>query len=56
MKFTALISVYDGEKNFEFCVNCTIEEAYSLAEKMMNDLANHNSFVHVIPAENIRSF
>lgn len=56
MKFTALISVYDGEKNFEFCVNCQIEEAYSLAEKMVNVLAHPDAIVHVIPAEDIKHF
>ena len=56
MKFTALISVFDGEKNFEFCVNCLIEEAYSLAEKMANYLAHPAAFVHVIPAEDIKHF
>ena len=56
MKFTALISVYDGEKNFEFCVNCPIEEAYSLAEKMANSLAHPAAFVHVTPAEDIKQF
>ena len=56
MKFTAFVSVYDGEKNFEFCVNCPIEEAYSLAEKVVNSLAHPAAFVHVIPAENIKQF
>lgn len=56
MKFTALISVYDGEKDFEFYVNCPIEEAYSLAEKMVDSLAHPAAFVHVIPAEDIKHF
>ena len=56
MQFSALISMYDGEKNLEFCVNCTIKEAYDLAEKMMNDLAHPDSFVRVTPAEDIKSF
>lgn len=56
MKFTALISVYDGEKNFDFCVNCQIEEAYSLAEKMVNVLAHPAAFVRVTPSEDIKHF
>ena len=56
MKFTAIISVYDGEKNFDFCVNCSIEEAYSLAEKMVNSLAHPAAFVRVTPAEDIKQF
>ena len=56
MKFTAIISVFDGEKNFEFCVNCPIKEAYSLAKKMVNVLAHSAAFVHVIPAEDIKQF
>lgn len=56
MKFTALISVYDGEKNFGFCVNCPIEEAYGLAEKMVNAMAHPDSFIHVTPAGDIKTF